>query len=380
MITEEEEHIEDVTDKNSIQSDGNDQQAIEDFASNPIMDRVQRALREQLQKTYERIKRDTQEQQQELRNAKKRREDCGVELYGMQQQLARLQTSLDSANTDHEDLIRGRSKGEVTMEEVKLLQLDKIKRRDSITQAISKRKVELDDLLSSTRQAKLFNLETKDEVAISRRAASKAEETVKGLQKGKLTQDVYIDSLNERIKSLGQDVSLCEQQLSIQKKMTSNADVVIKETLHDLEALVFEKKQLVHQWDSTILALGRRDKALKAASNALQRAEDTRKHHGIEMLGLSGELKLFGAEQDTLVLSRNKVENETKFVEEELRRAESEQQVIAGRYEILSDMVSKTGEEETEIEKCTKRKQSEISSLTQKIETITRDRKLLEEM
>ena len=55
--------------------DHNSVEAIQAFATNPMMERVQRALKEQLQNTYNRIKRDSLEKQQELRNAKKERED-----------------------------------------------------------------------------------------------------------------------------------------------------------------------------------------------------------------------------------------------------------------------------------------------------------------
>jgi chromosome segregation ATPase len=352
---------------------------IEDFARNPMMERVQRALKEQLKNTYDRIKRDSEEQQQEVREAKKKREDCGVELYGMQQQLARLQTGLDSANEDRRDLIDNRKKGEKNMEAIKNVLLQKKRELNERTKSLSKRKEELDELLSSTRQARLFDKETKDEVAISKRAASKAEETVKGLQKGKFTQDLYIDSIYERIRSLEQDTSLSEDQVRIQKKLTINADRVIKETITDLEALVFEKQQLVQQWDSSIRALGRRDQALTAVSKAMKKAEDTTKDHKSEILGLHREMKRLNDGQETMLLRRNKLESEEKFIEDELQRAELDQESIAGRFEIVSKTVSKTLEEEAMIEKAVKKKRSEILSLSQKIEIVTRERKELDD-
>lgn len=366
------------TAEGSVASEGSEVGTI-DFAQNPMMERVQRALREQLQKTYDRIKRDSLEQQQELRNAKKEREDCGVELYGMQQQLARLQTSLDGANDSHTELIDGRMKGEKEIAKVKTAHLEKKRKLQDTHKSISKRKVELDELLSSTRQAKLFNQETKNEVAISRRAASKAEETVKGLQRGKLTQDLYIDSLYERIKSLEQDTLLTENQLSIQKKQTTDADEVIQETVGDLEGLVFEKKQLVQQWDSSILALGRRDQALAAISRAVKNAEDAAKDRNSEVLGLNREIKRLGDDQETMVLTRNKLESEGKFIEDELDKVELEQESIATRFDILTKSISKSLEEEARIEKNVKKTRSEISSLSHKIETINRERKELQD-
>ena len=378
--SDEESHPDDYFSQDKVVgNDDFDIEAIQEFANNPMMERVQRALKEQLQNAYDRIKRDTLEQHQELRNSKKQREDCGVDLYGMQQQLARLQSRLDGASDEYEDLIENRAKSETQLDNVKDVQIEKRARLGEVSRAISKRKAELDDVLSSTKQAKLFNQETKSEIAISRRAASKAEETVIGLQKGKLKQDLYIDSLNERIKSLEQDTNLVEGELRIQKNLTTDADRVIQETISDLDELISEKKQLVRQWDSTILALGRRDQALAVVSEALRKAEDKTKDSKSEILSVIRDMKQNNEEKETMVLTRNKLQNEGKFIEEELAVAEQEQESISGRFEILSNTMAKSVEEERILDKEIKKKKAEIFTLTQKIESVTRDRKALEE-
>ncbi len=352
---------------------------IENLASNPMMERVQQALHDQLQSTYDRIKRDALEKQQELRIAKKQREDCGVELYGMQQQLARLQNGLDKSNIDHVELIDIRKAGEKQTDTTKDEQEEKKKKLDLVTKAISKRKVEMDDLILCTKQAKLFNQETKNEAAISKRAASKAEENVKELQKGKVTQDYYIDSLCERIKSLEQEAHLSQEQLLIKKKLTTEAEKVITETVVDLDALVFEKKQLVQQWDSSIIALGRRDQALTAASNALKRAQSTTKDYKGEIFVLDRQTKSLDAEKESLALTRNRIESEIKFLEEEMQKADSNQETMAEQYEIISKAITTSSTEEAHVAKMVKKLDSEILSLTSKMELVTKERNELED-
>ena len=58
---------------------------VEELKKNPLMDRLQTALRQQLQKTHERVKRELREQEELLRSAKEEREECGVQLCGTQQ-------------------------------------------------------------------------------------------------------------------------------------------------------------------------------------------------------------------------------------------------------------------------------------------------------
>ena len=354
-------------------------ETIENFSSNPMMERVQQALHDQLQSTYDRIKRDALERQQELRNVKKQREDCGVELYGMQQQLARLQNGLDKDNVDHVDLIDVRKTGEKLTDTTKDEQLERKRKLYDVNTAMSKRKAEMDELLIFTKQAKLFNQETKNEAAITKRAASKAEENVKELQKGKVTQDYYIDSLCERVKSLEQDAKLSQEQLLIQRKLTSDAEKVVKETVVDLDTLIFEKKQLVQQWDSSIIALGRRDQALTAASNALKKAQNTIKDHESEILVLNRETKSMNNEKENMVLMRNRIESEITFLEEEIRKAESDQESMAEHYEMISKAITTSSTEEDAMAKIVKKKESEILALTKKIESIAREQKEFED-
>ena len=80
-----------------------------------------------------------------------------------------------------------------------------------------------------------------------------------------------------------------------------------------------------------------------------------------------------------MVLTRDRLQNEAKFLEEELNKIGLEQESSAERFEILSNVMAKTLEEEALIQKETKKNQSEIVLLMQQIENVTRDRKDLEQ-
>jgi hypothetical protein len=62
---------------------------IREFGAHPMMDRVQQALYEQLMQTYERISEELRDKEADLKRMKGKRETVGVDLYSMQQQLAR---------------------------------------------------------------------------------------------------------------------------------------------------------------------------------------------------------------------------------------------------------------------------------------------------
>lgn len=71
---------------------------IREFGGHPLMSRVQDALYDQLHKTLVRLTGEQRELSEDLKRLKDKREVVGVELYGQQQQLARLQLTLEGTH------------------------------------------------------------------------------------------------------------------------------------------------------------------------------------------------------------------------------------------------------------------------------------------
>lgn len=69
--------------------EGDPETVIRQFGSHPMMDRVQQALYDQLLQTYERVSEELRDKEADMKRTKTRRETVGVELYSLQQQLAR---------------------------------------------------------------------------------------------------------------------------------------------------------------------------------------------------------------------------------------------------------------------------------------------------
>lgn len=364
-------------DKFANQNNSNAAIALED--RNPMMDRVHSALKTQLKNTRDRVKKEYLGQQEDLRNVKKRREDCGVELYGMQQQLARLQTNLDSVDANYRELGKKRKKDDKFNNELLNAYSDKNNKLDENRKHQRTSKAELEELVEIVRHAKKFNQEMKNEVAVSKRTASKADETVKGLQNEKSNQDFYIDGLNEKFKDLEGDVNLSNEQLSLQKSRTEGATKMLHETGAELEVLAIDKRQLVQQWNSSIIALARRDQALAAAAKTLKKAKDATKDHKSELFGLKREIATVRIDKENMVLTCNRFDNEGKFFDEEIEKIQVKQESTAKHFEILQKSIMKTNEEDSKADAKISKTNSEIIAVTHKIEMITSERKNIEE-
>jgi seryl-tRNA synthetase len=95
----------------------------------------------------------------------------------------------------------------------------------------------------------------KGEIAVTRRAAYAAEGAVSKLEKEKLEQDFRIDGLQESLKGLQQQLQLYTAQHEAQSRETRAALETLAEAEAEMEGVHFEKKQLVAQWRSSLLAI-----------------------------------------------------------------------------------------------------------------------------
>ena len=199
-----------------------------------------------------------------------------MELYGVQQNLGKLQQQLDRTVEDQASTARARSDAENDLRQLQewleSRSMDaKSQRRDH-----DSHQKELDDLNATLRQVEAYNEQMKGEIATTRTATYAAEESATALEKEKLDQDVLIDVLSENLKRLHQAHALAEAQLIAQRKETGAARATLEEAAREMEAINYEKKQLASQWKTSLVGMARRDEALQATQNALRtQAEET---------------------------------------------------------------------------------------------------------
>jgi hypothetical protein len=83
------------------------------------MKRFQNALKAHLTTQNEKVTLELRELTEALRNRKKEREDLGVDLYGIQQELARFQMLLEKHHDEFANLNQSRQQEEAQLEDVR---------------------------------------------------------------------------------------------------------------------------------------------------------------------------------------------------------------------------------------------------------------------
>ena len=348
-------------------------------SNNPMLDRIRSTLYQQLLKTRDRVKLELLEKERALKEVKRVTEDAGIELFGVQQQLTRIQTSLKSVEEEYDSVSKERAEGQSKVIEAREGYAKKVKLTEDLRDESSRQREELDSLLEKIRQAKSYNDAMKSEVAVTRTVANKTGEDLKARAKDKLGQDTYIDGLNRQVTRLEDEIALSESQLRVQKEQSSDAAKMIRETSVALDTLAGEQKQLVQQWNASVVALGKRDQALFAATKALRKVQDSIKDIENENARLGREIAVLREGNAGVVVSKDRLENEFIVTDNNAKKVQSNLVELSGTVEMLQEALMNANHEEKTLTSAVSKIESEITALNQKCELLIRERQAIED-
>lgn len=352
---------------------------IREFGNNPLMERAQKALAVQLKEAQEKLKGQLYEKSEEIKRVTLERESLGVQLYGLQQQLARTQIMLENAHNEYNAIVDGRLKEEEMLRDISKNNAEQSALFEEYKKQEKKYSAELDALNETIRQIEKYNEDVKSEIAVTRRATYKAEQSMQQLEKQKEDQDTYVDSLNKQLNELKEQTTLFIKQYETQKQETTDANTVLKDTIRELELISSEKKQLMMQWKSALSGLSRRDEALAQASLTLAAAESAVHDYDVQIEASRRDLQREQAKHESLVNLRDRLENELAWVEDNLNKIKLERDQLQERYTLLNKSLLQTDAESKKLDTAAKQINGDTESVIQNIQVVTQERQKLED-
>jgi len=351
---------------------------IKEFGNHPLMQKAQKALVEQVVQLQSKLKDDLIEKNDEIKKVGADREQLGVQLYSIQQQLARLQLSLEGSHTEYNALVDTKLQEEEMLENVARNNTEQGAMLGEHKKHLKKYNGELEALYETINQIENYNEEVKSEIAITRRVTYKAEKSMQTLEKHKEDQDLYVDKLNGQIRSLQEELALHKGQIDSQVQETVDANAVVQDTVAELELIVAEKKQLMLQWKAALAGLSRRDEALSQATKTLEAAESSVHDYDVEIEATRRNIQLEQQQHETLVSMRDKLENELQWVEENLTKMRTEREQLQERYTLLSKSLTQTDAEAKKLDILGKQLSADAESLLQNLQIVTLERQKME--
>eukprot|EP00755_Sulcionema_specki_P007788 Sspe_Gene.39153::Locus_18892_Transcript_1_1_Confidence_1.000_Length_2814::g.39153::m.39153 len=330
-----------------------------------ILAPVQRRIENQLRRNLEELALTLKETNTELKRTKQRREDVGVELYNVQQHLAKLQESLEKGHDNYVAVQKLRQEKESERDAVfKEFEQNKGK-IEAMRKKYFKYQSELDKLSETLLRVEQFNEQIRSEISVEQRATYTAEDAIKKLEQMKVKQDYLIDSLNEQIKSKTQQLAMYTSQLASQKEETKLAKDTLAEALAEMEAIQFEKKQLLQQWKTSLIGMQRRDEALRATEEALNKQKEQLMALENEIVGYRMSIRKEQERNEKLTLSLGKTENEVNFLEKQIDQLLEKKQKSNDKFTMMKRSLDHTDAE-------TKKLDGEIKTILADISTVVK--------
>ena len=352
---------------------------IKEFGTHPLMERAQKALTTQLKERQYRLQVQLLEKDEELKRSALERETLGVQLYSIQQQLARTQLSLENTQNEYNSVIDARLQEEELLKNLSKLNTEEAEVIEEHKKQHKKYSMELSSLRETIQQIEKYNEEVKSEIAVTRRATYKAEQSMQELEKNKEFQDLYVDSLNKEVKQLHEQIESVVRELELQRRETSDAKGILQSTIDELELISGEKKQVMSRWKSALSGLSRRDDALAQATQTLQNAESAVHDYDVEIETKKREIQAEQARHESLVSMRDRLENELQWVEENLTKIRIERDQLQERYSLLTKSLTQTDVEAKKLDTVAKSLDVDAESLAQSLILVMQGRQSMEE-
>ncbi|GMH42071.1 hypothetical protein BSKO_09990 [Bryopsis sp. KO-2023] len=308
----------------------------------PLLQRVQEALKAQLLKAKTSLQEDISEKTKALKDAQTKREAIGVELYGFQQQLANLQIELEKTHENFSKISTERLNIEEELANLKSALQDeesvtKLKRGEA-----DQIQGEVDALATTLKQVELFNEAMKSEIAVTRRATYAAEESMQKLEKQKQEQDFLIDQLQETLKRQNRQLQIITAQHEAQKRETRAAQETLAEAEGEMEGIYYEKQQLVAQWRSSLLAIQRRDEALREIENSLMAQNEQAQAVDTEISTFKRDIVKEQVKNEQLTAVMQKVEGDMKHLTQRIAELKERQDYLQETYGKLQKSLEQT--------------------------------------
>ena len=160
-----------------------------------------------------------------LQDAKQKREDVGVELYGFQQHLAKLQLALERAGDEHAAVAGQRVEADGTLAALRA----EVAREEAATAEEQGRveglQGELDRLAETLLHIQRYNEGVAGELAAAKRQTYATEGAVQTAEKAKREQDCLSDSMQQQLRRLARQAELQATALEAQRADTRAAQV-----------------------------------------------------------------------------------------------------------------------------------------------------------
>uniref|UniRef100_A0A8C9F1A8 Coiled-coil domain containing 40 n=1 Tax=Pavo cristatus TaxID=9049 RepID=A0A8C9F1A8_PAVCR len=236
----------------------------------PLMRRFQAALKNYLTKQMEKVDLELRELRTATKKSKEEREELGVILYGVQQQLAHLQLELEKSHSRRSQAATARQQLEEELEGLRLTYQKVCQDTDDERRKVSAMQTQAENLASRLLHMQDMDEEMHHNIILMKQSTKKAEAEKVQAEVEKKKQDLLVERLTRKAYELQEQIALFEAQLVAQAQDTKVTRQAVNEACMEVQAINMEKKRLMNHWTNSLAGVKQRDEAYIAAQELLR--------------------------------------------------------------------------------------------------------------
>merc|ERR1719230_1297845 len=244
---------------------------------------------------------------------------------------------------------------------------------DEAVRRLGKFQDEQNQLNITLRQVQEYNEQMKAEIQVTRRATYKAEDHIKTVEKAKVKQDHLIDQMNEDVKRMTEQKALLEAQLVAQKQETEAATTTLREAAREMEAIEFEKKQLMQQWRSSLVGMQRRDEALQNVQQALQEQAEAELSVENETRGLQVSIRQEQERHEQLCSLRDRNDKEMQYLHSQMTTIKQDREKLMDQFNVLKKSMDGHIDETTKLKAAVNEHNHTLEVVERNVQGVSRD-------
>jgi chromosome segregation ATPase len=302
-----------------------------------------------------------------------------VELYGVQQQLARQQMLIEKEQDQHSSYTYQRKQKEHSLAEVQKLYQNMSQQLKQIQEQSKNLRNEMETSALRVKYLSEAHSTVQQDIALTMRATEKTSTDIFKSQDNKLKQDLYIDKLTMQIAQLEEQIGLITAQSQAQAHETKSTKQALSEAAMELEVLFLEKKKLNHQWNNSLIGMKRRDEAYSAMVTARNIQQQEINSMNTQLDNYKKSIIKEQEHNEQLTLLKNKIDADIIRIKQSIDQCEVKMEALKVDYMTYTRALQETEQTLTVVNgECTIKK-NELSSLRMQIEREALDKRRLED-
>ncbi|XP_062447645.1 coiled-coil domain-containing protein 40 isoform X3 [Rhea pennata] len=294
----------------------------------PLMRRFQAALKNYLTKQMEKVNLELQELRTATKKGKVQREELGVILYGVQQQLAHLQMELEKSRDRHSQIATVRQHLEEELEGLRLTYKKTCQNTDDERKKVSAMQTQMENLALH-----LFYMQNMDQdmchnILLMKQSTKKAEAEKVQAEVEKKKQDLLVDRLTRKAYELQEQIALFEAQIVAQAEDTKMTRQAVNEASMEVQAINMEKKRLMNHWNSSLAGMRQRDEACVAMQDLLSKCRHELKSLETDIHGCRKSIRKEEEKNEMLITILSRSHNDANLTKKMIAQCLSRQEAL----------------------------------------------------